>query len=137
MSGFSDQKCLLLSLQSSDSWEKVYLIASLVHFAGVAFYAIFASGEKQAWAEPPVEAETWKPSPLPPEAKNDEYNYGNDSTLPHSYDYSANDILGDGGSKLSAAGAPEYSTQTYYVQKDGSMSATGRPSNGSMYDSNY
>lgn len=133
----NNSNLLSSSLQSSDSWEKVYLIASLVHFAGVAFYAIFASGEKQPWADPPEEVETWKPSPLPPEAKNDDYTYGNDANLPHSYDYSANDILGDGGSKLSTAGAPEYSTQTYYVQKDGSMSASGVPSNGGMYDSNY
>ena len=32
--------------------EKVYLIASVIHFLGVTFYAIFASGEKQPWAEP-------------------------------------------------------------------------------------
>uniref|UniRef100_A0A1I8G8S5 MFS domain-containing protein n=1 Tax=Macrostomum lignano TaxID=282301 RepID=A0A1I8G8S5_9PLAT len=38
------------------SWSKVFLIASLIHFAGVTFYALFASGEKQAWAEPPDEA---------------------------------------------------------------------------------
>lgn len=38
-------------------------MASCVHFIGVIFYAIFASGEKQPWAE--VEGETpraWKPS---------------------------------------------------------------------------
>ena len=33
----------------------MFLIASLVHFAGVIFYGVFASGEKQAWADPPVE----------------------------------------------------------------------------------
>jgi hypothetical protein len=30
----------------------VWLIASLVHFCGVIFYGIFASGEKQPWADP-------------------------------------------------------------------------------------
>ena len=38
----------------------VFLIASLIHFMGVIFYAIFASGEKQPWADPP-EQEQWKP----------------------------------------------------------------------------
>ena len=31
------------------------MIASFFHFAGVAFYAYFASGEKQHWAEPDVD----------------------------------------------------------------------------------
>uniref|UniRef100_A0A8C0G0G8 Vesicular glutamate transporter 1 n=1 Tax=Chelonoidis abingdonii TaxID=106734 RepID=A0A8C0G0G8_CHEAB len=33
-------------------WQYVFLIASLVHYGGVVFYGIFASGEKQPWAEP-------------------------------------------------------------------------------------
>ena len=39
--------------QTQKEWENVFLIASLVHFGGVTFYAIFASGEKQDWADPP------------------------------------------------------------------------------------
>lgn len=41
----------------------MFLIASLIHFGGVIFYAIFASGEKQPWAEPPREEEgpSWNP----------------------------------------------------------------------------
>ena len=31
-------------------WSHVFLIASSVHFFGVIFYAIFASGELQPWA---------------------------------------------------------------------------------------
>lgn len=46
--------------QTADDWERVFIIASCVHFAGVAFYAVFASGEKQSWADPPSES-TWKP----------------------------------------------------------------------------
>ena len=38
----------------------MFIIASCVHFAGVFFYAIFASGEKQPWADPPKE-DNWKP----------------------------------------------------------------------------
>ncbi|MBN3303696.1 VGLU3 protein, partial [Amia calva] len=33
-------------------WQNVFLIASIVHYTGVIFYAIFASGEKQDWADP-------------------------------------------------------------------------------------
>ncbi|CAF1395391.1 unnamed protein product [Adineta ricciae] len=36
-----------------DEWAHVFLIASLIHFGGVIFYGMFASGEKQPWAEPP------------------------------------------------------------------------------------
>lgn len=43
---------LLLSLQSREEWQYVFLIAALVHYGGVIFYAIFASGEKQPWADP-------------------------------------------------------------------------------------
>lgn len=30
----------------------MFLIAALVHYSGVVFYGIFASGEKQDWADP-------------------------------------------------------------------------------------
>jgi len=42
-------------------WETVFLLAGLIHFTGVTFYAFFASGEKQPWAEPPAEEENWRP----------------------------------------------------------------------------
>ncbi|ELU12188.1 hypothetical protein CAPTEDRAFT_177109 [Capitella teleta] len=48
--------------KSSKEWEYVFLIASMVHFAGVIFYAIFASGEKQPWADPPEEEKPTTPS---------------------------------------------------------------------------
>ena len=37
-----------------DEWHHVFLIASCIHFIGVIFYAIFASGELQPWAVDPV-----------------------------------------------------------------------------------
>ncbi|CAF0897843.1 unnamed protein product [Adineta steineri] len=46
-------------------WAHVFLIASLVHFGGVIFYGMFASGEKQPWAEPEPEndnASPWGPN---------------------------------------------------------------------------
>ncbi|XP_056137822.1 vesicular glutamate transporter 3 [Lampris incognitus] len=33
-------------------WQNVFVIAAMVHYSGVIFYAIFASGEKQDWADP-------------------------------------------------------------------------------------
>lgn len=40
----------------------VFIIASTIHFVGVVFYAIFASGEKQPWADPPPEEKpSWNP----------------------------------------------------------------------------
>ncbi|CAG0889202.1 unnamed protein product [Cyprideis torosa] len=40
--------------ETADDWQTVFVIASCVHFFGVFFYAIFASGELQPWAEPPL-----------------------------------------------------------------------------------
>uniref|UniRef100_A0A1I8FWN9 MFS domain-containing protein n=2 Tax=Macrostomum lignano TaxID=282301 RepID=A0A1I8FWN9_9PLAT len=58
--------------RSQQSWSKVFLIASLIHFVGVIFYGVFASGEKQSWAEEAAEAGTDQtarkppPPPVPP-----------------------------------------------------------------------
>lgn len=38
-------------LQNKGSWKVVFLLAASVHFIGVTFYALFASGELQPWAE--------------------------------------------------------------------------------------
>lgn len=40
---------------SAAEWQVVFVIASVIHFLGVTFYGIFASGELQPWAEPPPE----------------------------------------------------------------------------------
>ncbi|XP_042170237.1 vesicular glutamate transporter 1-like [Oncorhynchus tshawytscha] len=37
--------------KSREDWQGVFLIASVVHYGGVIFYGIFASGEKQPWAD--------------------------------------------------------------------------------------
>lgn len=42
----------LCSQQTRLEWQHVFVIASMVHYTGVIFYAIFASGEKQDWADP-------------------------------------------------------------------------------------
>jgi len=41
--------------RSEESWKKVFVIASCIHFSGVIFYGFFASGERQPWADPPTE----------------------------------------------------------------------------------
>uniref|UniRef100_A0A8C9SWJ0 Solute carrier family 17 member 6b n=1 Tax=Scleropages formosus TaxID=113540 RepID=A0A8C9SWJ0_SCLFO len=38
--------------KTREEWQYVFLIAALVHYGGVVFYGIFASGEKQPWADP-------------------------------------------------------------------------------------
>ncbi|KAA3681929.1 MFS transporter, ACS family, solute carrier family 17, member 6/7/8 [Paragonimus westermani] len=68
---------LLTKGEQKDGWAIVFLIASLVHFAGVTFYALFASGEKQPWAETPDEAlSNWQPpTDLPAEVRAADYGY--------------------------------------------------------------
>lgn len=39
--------------QTKIEWSHIIMIASGLHFFGVTFYGIFASGEKQPWADPP------------------------------------------------------------------------------------
>ncbi|KAG7175082.1 Vesicular glutamate transporter 1-like 2, partial [Homarus americanus] len=38
---------------TAEEWQVVFLVASVIHFLGIIFYGIFASGELQPWAEPP------------------------------------------------------------------------------------
>lgn len=60
-------KCILMiqtCFQSTKEWQKVFLIASTIHFLGIIFYGLFASGEKQPWSEPPNsedEGPSWNP----------------------------------------------------------------------------
>ncbi|KAM9272158.1 vesicular glutamate transporter 1-like [Cariama cristata] len=50
--------------KTREEWQWVFLIAALVHYGGVIFYGVFASGEPQRWAEPPRE----EAEPLAPRA---------------------------------------------------------------------
>ncbi len=40
--------------QTAHEWRIVFFIAAGIYCAGAVFYVIFASGEKQDWAEVPV-----------------------------------------------------------------------------------
>jgi ACS family sodium-dependent inorganic phosphate cotransporter-like MFS transporter 6/7/8 len=54
-----------LQKKERSEWAHVFLIASLIHFGGVIFYGMFASGEKQPWAEPPTtndNTSSWTPN---------------------------------------------------------------------------
>ncbi|XP_050441335.1 vesicular glutamate transporter 1 [Adelges cooleyi] len=46
---------LIISHKTKQSWSEVFILAAAIHFVGVIFYGIFASGELQPWAEPKVE----------------------------------------------------------------------------------
>lgn len=43
----------VLPLQTPLEWQDVFILAGVIHICGVIFYAIFASGELEPWAEPP------------------------------------------------------------------------------------
>ncbi|XP_050085285.1 vesicular glutamate transporter 1 [Anopheles aquasalis] len=48
--------------QPKSCWSTVFTIAATVHLVGITFYAIFASGELQPWAEPTLdEQRAWDP----------------------------------------------------------------------------
>ncbi|XP_050409086.2 vesicular glutamate transporter 2 [Patella vulgata] len=87
-------------------WQYVFLIASMIHFTGVVFYAIFASGEKQPWADPPAE-ETWRPEQiLHPDSNNFTYKkYGAMQNESIDYNTSPNQ-------------SPVYETREELVQKE-------------------
>ncbi|VDD81590.1 unnamed protein product [Mesocestoides corti] len=61
-------------------WMWVFILASSVHFFGVTFYAIFASGEKQHWAEAADDTPlAWKsPTDVPESIAKSGYGYGNE-----------------------------------------------------------
>lgn len=112
---------LITEKPTKKAWSYVFLIASCVHFFGVAFYAIFASGEKQHWAE--VEGETPKrwdaPNDLPADIVKPGYGYGDDEATGLATVVPASS--GDGysvgynqrASATAAAAAAAYQTQTY------------------------
>lgn len=48
-----------ITARGPQSWQEVFLLASLIHFTGVTFYGMFASGELQDWAEPKDTESAW------------------------------------------------------------------------------
>ncbi|XP_037071244.1 vesicular glutamate transporter 1-like, partial [Pollicipes pollicipes] len=42
--------------KTKEEWQQVFIVAAVIHFIGILFYGIFASGELQPWAVPPEEA---------------------------------------------------------------------------------
>lgn len=86
----------------------VFILASCVHFVGVIFYAIFASGEKQHWAE--IEGEeqmAWEPeSDVPELVAKKGYGYGNDEGEVQA-----------GGGLLANNGSATYNTSKPFVSQ--------------------
>ncbi|CAF3692061.1 unnamed protein product [Rotaria sp. Silwood1] len=76
-----------------DEWAHVFLIASLIHFGGVIFYGMFASGEKQIWAEPPPQPPSTTNNDTSPWALN-ETNKRNDNDRFPSYGSTVTDNTG-------------------------------------------
>lgn len=44
-------------LQSKEEWQTVLIVSAFIHYGGIIFYGLFASGELQPWADPTVEEE--------------------------------------------------------------------------------
>lgn len=83
-----------------EEWAHVFLIASLIHFAGVIFYGMFASGEKQPWAEPPTADDGASPWPSNEPIKN------------------ADDRLDTYGSTITDGGTNAFAYQQAYQSSD-------------------
>ncbi|CAJ0941076.1 unnamed protein product, partial [Mesorhabditis belari] len=69
----------ILTSRGSHGWTTVFLLASMIHFTGITFYGVFASGELQDWAEPKEEEESWNESNLGQRAVGNP-NYGSTTT---------------------------------------------------------
>ncbi|XP_070199239.1 vesicular glutamate transporter 1-like [Littorina saxatilis] len=123
---------------AAGQWQTVFLIASLIHFAGVIFYAIFASGEQQPWAEPPVSSankDKWRPEQTLQQDNGFTYpgTYGSTESAAHDISSSKgemNGVLGrhqgGGGGGMDPWGGsggmgvsynPVYETRQEFVQK--------------------
>ena len=66
-----------------NEWGHVFLIASSIHFIGVIFYAIFASGEQQDWAVDKAEDDPMEMQGT--ETGNDEQKYGTETGYSEDY----------------------------------------------------
>ncbi|XP_047666653.1 vesicular glutamate transporter 1 isoform X1 [Tachysurus fulvidraco] len=108
--------------KTREEWQYVFLIASLVHYGGVIFYGIFASGEKQDWAEPEKTSEEKCGILGEDELANEtEELYrtvgGAYGATGHSQDHKSMDHAGGG-----ASGVFEWDKTEEYVQPDGANS---------------
>ncbi|XP_060725403.1 vesicular glutamate transporter 1 isoform X1 [Tachysurus vachellii] len=108
--------------KTREEWQYVFLIASLVHYGGVIFYGIFASGEKQDWAEPEKTSEEKCGILGEDELANEtEELYrtvgGAYGATDHSQDHKRMDHAGGGASRVF-----EWNKTEEYVQPDGANS---------------
>ncbi|XP_022255152.1 vesicular glutamate transporter 1-like, partial [Limulus polyphemus] len=114
---------------TAEEWEKVFLIASLIHFGGVTFYAIFASGELQAWAETSTKDQGPSWNPLENAFKDENQQQNGDVTGPISI----------AGVKQTSYGATVDSQQPVFDTKEELVQAPPRDRymHGSVEDREY
>ncbi|XP_056634797.1 vesicular glutamate transporter 1 [Diorhabda sublineata] len=48
---------LIVKHKKKEEWQIVFIISAMVHYSGIIFYGLFASGELQDWADPSIEEE--------------------------------------------------------------------------------
>lgn len=121
----------------------MFIIASVVHFLGIIFYGIFASGELQHWAEPHGE-DTWRPEDtLKPDSTGKFLSYGAfqekvpDNTGPGNGVITMNGNLGNGhtGFNSSNYDNDEYRSSNGNVPVQNNRSSFGQYSfDGPMYE---
>lgn len=107
---------LLTKKGTADQWQTVFIIASVIHFLGIIFYGIFASGEQQHWAEPHGE-DTWKPEDtLKPDTTGKFFTYGAFQEKSPGYKGHSNGIIpmnGNIGNGHASFDSSSYSNETY------------------------
>ena len=100
----------------------MFLTASLIHFSGVVFYAIFASGEKQPWAEPPPEEQEFKDAnhfdrkPSYPNGKLPDPDTKLDDVSARTYGAVSDDVTKVSGYGVSMPDGAIFPTKQEYVQ---------------------
>lgn len=110
----------------------MFIIAGMIHFGGVIFYALFASGELQEWAEPKQPPENLQPAwnPLEPGFKgnpNQQIQNGNVQDGFADYNQTSYGTTGDVQQTSFYQTRPEY----------GQPTATDRYMHGTIEDREY
>ncbi|PAA65976.1 hypothetical protein BOX15_Mlig021934g1, partial [Macrostomum lignano] len=104
----------LVKDRSRASWSNVFLITSIINFVGVIFYAMFASGEKQSWAEAPADEEPWKP-PTPTATAFKDVGYDNEEVFEALEDDTSRNVADATPADFSKS--PLFPTRANFVQQ--------------------
>ncbi|XP_043246791.1 vesicular glutamate transporter 1-like [Amphibalanus amphitrite] len=110
--------------KTREEWQKVFIVAGVIHFIGIIFYGLFASGELQPWAVPPDEAahtqlgQEEQPDKKPPMEPNGHPGSGRVIT------YGALDGQGQDGSGPEFAADFSHTAPAEYIQPAAPIPAT-------------